>query len=51
MNFYCCVLQWYIELNDGGTPHSSKEIQRVKNMLNELKENNCVEFINIPEGE
>ena len=29
------VLQWYIEMNTGGTPHSQEEILRVKNMLNE----------------
>lgn len=27
------VLRWYLELNDGGTPHSSKEIQKVKGLL------------------
>lgn len=24
------VIQWYIELNEGGTPHSKEEIERVK---------------------
>jgi uncharacterized protein with ParB-like and HNH nuclease domain len=28
------VLQWYIELNDGGTPHTKSEIEKVKRMLN-----------------
>ena len=31
------VLQWYIEMNDGGTPHTKEEIQRVKDMLDKLK--------------
>lgn len=30
------VLQWYVEMNEGGTPHSVDEIQRVKNMIAEL---------------
>lgn len=31
------VLQWYIQMNDGGTPHSPKEIARVKEMLKNTK--------------
>lgn len=27
------VLKWYIQMNDGGTPHSKEEIERVKHML------------------
>lgn len=27
------VLQWYIEMNEGGTPHTETEIQRIKRML------------------
>jgi len=27
------VLQWYIEMNSGGTPHSDDEIERVKDLL------------------
>lgn len=27
------VLQWYIEMNAGGTPHTDEEIERVKEML------------------
>lgn len=27
------VLQWYIEMNDGGTPHTKEEIDRVKQMM------------------
>jgi uncharacterized protein with ParB-like and HNH nuclease domain len=27
------VLQWYIDLNSAGTPHSNEEIERVKNLL------------------
>lgn len=30
------VLQWYIEMNSGGTPHSKEEIKRVQNMLMQL---------------
>lgn len=33
------VLKWYIELNEGGTPHSEDEISRVKGMLGVLEEN------------
>ena len=31
------VLQWYLDLNTGGTVHSDEEINRVKNMLKELE--------------
>lgn len=27
------VLQWYVEMNEGGTPHSQAEIERVKKMI------------------
>lgn len=27
------VLQWYLELNSGGTPHTDSEIERVKELL------------------
>lgn len=27
------VLQWYIEMNSGGTPHSNEEISKVKKLL------------------
>jgi hypothetical protein len=30
------VLQWYIEINEGGTPHTKEEIDKVKNMLEKL---------------
>ena len=30
------VLQWYIDMNAGGTPHSKEEIDRVQAMINEL---------------
>ena len=30
------VLQWYIDMNAGGTPHTSEEIKRVKKMIEEL---------------
>lgn len=29
------VLQWYVEMNEGGTPHTVEEIQRVKNMIHD----------------
>lgn len=31
------VLQWYIDMNAGGTPHTKDEIERVKRMLKEAK--------------
>lgn len=27
------VLQWYVDMNSGGTPHSEEEIERVKKMI------------------
>ncbi len=30
------VLQWYIEMNEGGTPHTKEEIQKVKVMVSKL---------------
>ena len=30
------VLWWYIEMNEGGTPHSKEEINKIKNMLREI---------------
>lgn len=30
------VLQWYVDINAGGTPHTSEEIQRIKKMIEEL---------------
>lgn len=32
------ILQWYIEMNSGGTPHTSKEIERVKKLLDQEKQ-------------
>ena len=29
------VLQWYIQMNAGGTPHSSEELQRVQKIMEE----------------
>lgn len=29
------IIKWYIEFNEGGTPHTKEEIDRVKKMLNE----------------
>lgn len=31
------VLQWYIEMNDGGTPHTQAEIERVRKMMEEIQ--------------
>jgi hypothetical protein len=31
------VLQWYLELNAGGTPHTESEIDRVRDLLNQEK--------------
>jgi len=31
------VLKWYIEMNEGGTPHTEDEIERIKKMLEEEK--------------
>lgn len=33
------VLQWYLEMNTGGTPHTDNELQRVRNLLMKEKEN------------
>ena len=30
------VLQWYVDLNEGGTPHTSEEIDKVKQMIEDL---------------
>ena len=30
------VLQWYIDMNVGGTPHTTEEIERVKQMIKKL---------------
>lgn len=30
------VLQWYVDMNAGGTPHTIDEIERVKKMISEL---------------
>lgn len=31
------VLQWYIDMNAGGTPHTAEEINKVKDMLAQLE--------------
>lgn len=31
------VLQWYINMNSGGTPHTREEIDKVKKMLKEMR--------------
>ena len=31
------VLQWYVDLNSGGTIHTDAEINKVKNMIKQLK--------------
>lgn len=35
------VLQWYIEMNEGGTPHNKEEIARVQAMLEQQPELNA----------
>ena len=30
------VLQWYVDMNAGGTPHTNDEIERVKRMIQDL---------------
>lgn len=30
------VLQWYVDMNVGGTPHTNEEIERVKQMIEKL---------------
>lgn len=32
------VLEWYIDMNSGGTPHTEEEIERVKQMILELED-------------
>lgn len=31
------VLQWYVEMNSGGTPHTNEEIERVVKMMEECE--------------
>ena len=31
------VLQWYVDMNAGGTPHTNEEIERVRKMIKELE--------------
>ena len=31
------VLQWYVEMNSGGTPHSEQEIQKVRQMIEDIE--------------
>ena len=31
------VLKWYLEMNEGGTPHTDKELDKVRQMLKEEK--------------
>lgn len=42
------VLKWYLQINDGGTPHSQQEIQRVKELLDK-EENKNKKKKNMPE--
>ena len=30
------VLQWYVDMNAGGTPHTNEEIERIKKMIENL---------------
>lgn len=38
------VLQWYVDMNAGGTPHSKEEIERVQNMIKQLDEQNEMDY-------
>ena len=31
------VLQWYVDMNSGGTPHTNEEIEKVRKMISELE--------------
>lgn len=31
------VLKWYLEMNEGGTPHSQEELDRIRKMISETK--------------
>lgn len=31
------VLQWYLDMNSGGTPHTSEEIERVRKMIDDME--------------
>lgn len=31
------VLQWYVDMNSGGTPHKNEEIEKVRKMISELE--------------
>ena len=31
------VMEWYVDMNSGGTPHTNEEIERVNRMIDELK--------------
>ena len=31
------ILEWYVDMNAGGTPHTNEEIDRVKKMIMELE--------------
>ena len=31
------VLQWYVDMNAGGTPHTTEEIERVKKLIDDLE--------------
>lgn len=32
------VLQWYVDMNAGGTPHTNEEIERVKQMISAMND-------------
>lgn len=35
---YSDILQWYLDINSGGTPHAQSEIDRVAEMLKKIKQ-------------
>lgn len=38
------VLQWYVDMNSGGTPHTTEEIERVKQMIEQLESDEWENF-------
>jgi hypothetical protein len=38
LDSYADVLQWYLDINDGGTVHTQEEINKVRNMLKKERE-------------
>lgn len=43
------VLQWYIEMNEGGTPHTKAEIDKVKSMISGIHYGKTQKVLKTPE--